>query len=105
MFCDFVEAWAIAGHSCHSELHVFSGALISLPLTAVASMTEDLSSLGDRLSVVFMPMSFSSLIGSPVTGAIVKSLNDTYGDARIRSGTVIIAGAVLMTLTRMLKVH
>jgi len=52
-----------------------------------------------------MPMSFSSFIGSPVTGAIVQLQNGTYDDARIRSGTVIIAGAVLMTLARMLKVH
>ena len=68
-------------------------------------MTEDLSSLGGRLSVVFMPMSFPSLIGSPVTGAIVQSQNGTYDDVKIRSGTVIITGAVLMALARMLNVH
>lgn len=67
-------------------------------------MTEDLSSLGGRLGVIFMAMSFSSLIGSPVTGAIVQSQNGTYNDDRIRYGTVTIAGAVLMTLARM-KAH
>jgi MFS family permease len=81
----------------------FSGALLGLPPAAVASMTPDLSSFGGRLGVVFVAMSISSLIGSPVTGAIVQASNGSYDGARIWGGVTMIVGAIVLLFARMVK--
>jgi MFS family permease len=81
----------------------FSGAVVSLPPTCVASMTEDMTSFGARVGIVFLAMSFSSLIGSPVAGALVQSGVHGYDEARIWSGVVMLVGAAFVTLARMSK--
>jgi hypothetical protein len=81
------------------------GALVSIPPTAVASMTADMTRFGSRLAIIFVAMAFGSLIGTPVTGTLVQSHNGSYDDARIWSGMCLIAGASLMFFSRMIKAH
>jgi MFS family permease len=81
----------------------FSGGLVALPPAAVASMTPDLTTLGGRLGVVFVAMAFASLIGSPVTGAIVQAQNGSYDGARIWAGVTMIVGSFVFFLARMAK--
>jgi MFS family permease len=102
-----VFAW-LAVHSLPSLLILcilygfFSGALISLPPAAVASMTKDMSTFGGRMGIVFLFMSVGSLVGSPVVGAIIQSGSGTegYDGARIWSGVTVVGGAVLMAASR-----
>lgn len=77
----------------------FSGAVVSLPPTCVASMTDDMTLFGARVGVVFLAMSCSSLIGAPLAGALVQSFG--YDVARIWSGVVMMIGAVFVALARM----
>jgi MFS family permease len=81
----------------------FSGALVGLPPATVASMTPDLTTLGGRLGVVFVAMSISSLIGSPVTGAIIQASNGSYDAARIWGGVTMVVGGLVLLLSRMVK--
>lgn len=86
---------------------VFSGALISLPPGAVASMTRDMSTFGARMGLVFAFMSVGSLIGTPVTGAIIqgsKSGSD-YEGAKLWSATTLVLGSILMGASRMFISH
>jgi MFS family permease len=83
----------------------FSGAIASLPPPAVASMTTDLTTLGGRLGVVFCMVSFSSLIGNPVTGAIIQSQNGGYDGARIWSGVALVTGGLIVSTSRLVKTN
>jgi MFS family permease len=78
----------------------FSGVVAALPPVAVASLTEDFSTLGGRLGIVFGGMGISSLIGSPVSGAIVQLWGGNYNGARIYAGIVLLAGCAMLTVGR-----
>jgi MFS family permease len=79
----------------------FSGALISLPPAAVASMTKDMSTFGARMGLTFAFMAVGSLIMSPVVGAIVQSSGGNgYNGARIWSGVTVLGGLALMGAAR-----
>ena len=78
-----------------------SGALIALPPAAVASLTSDMTRFGARMGVVLSFLSLGSLIGGPVTGAIVQSGGgNNYDGARIWAGTTLIVGACLVGASR-----
>ncbi|KAL6806292.1 putative monocarboxylate permease [Trichoderma sp. SZMC 28013] len=79
----------------------FSGSLVSVPPTAIASMTANMNELGGRIGMCFLAMAFGSLIGSPVTGAIVQSVG--YDSARIYAGIMLLAGATTMAIARFVK--
>jgi MFS family permease len=51
----------------------FSGAVIATPPALVASMTQDMTSFGGRMGVMFLSIACSSLVGPPVMGAIIES--------------------------------
>lgn len=101
-----VLAW-IPAHSLGSVLAVsilygfFSGSLVSLPPSSIASMTADMGELGGRIGMAFLAMAFGSLIGAPVAGAIVQ--NSGYDGARVYGGCMILAGAVVMFASRIAK--
>lgn len=78
----------------------FSGASVGLPPAAVASMTTDMQTFGGRIGVIFMAMGLSSLIGSPVTGAIVQSQGGGYDGARIWAGVTMLIGGCSMGAAR-----
>lgn len=78
----------------------FSGASVGLPPAAVASMTTDMQKFGGRIGVVFMTMGLASLIGSPVTGAIVQAQGGSYDGARIWAGVTLLVGGCLMGAAR-----
>lgn len=78
-----------------------SGSLVSLPPSAIASMTANMGELGGRIGVAFLAMAFGSLIGSPVAGAIVQSSG--YDGARIYGGVMLLVGALAMSAARFVK--
>jgi len=102
-------AW-LGAHTLASLLVVailygfFSGALIGLPPIATASMTKDMSTYGARMGLIFAFMGLGSLIGTPVTGAIVEGSRNGngYDGARIWSATTIVVGGAFMAGSRML---
>ncbi|KAI0160623.1 major facilitator superfamily transporter [Xylariaceae sp. FL1272] len=70
----------------------FNGGVTSLPASAIASLTPDLSRLGTRLGMVFVPLGVSVLIGNPIAGAIL-------GDSYVLSswqGVIAFSGATLL---------
>ncbi|KAJ2973946.1 hypothetical protein NQ176_g6313 [Zarea fungicola] len=77
----------------------FSGTLVSILPTAIASMTTNLGELGGRIGIGYLSMAVASLIGSPVAGALVQSVG--YDAARIFAGALILAGSIAMAGSRL----
>ena len=82
----------------------FSGGMLALPPASMSSLTKDMSHFGARMGLCFVGMAVGSLIGTPVTGAIIgpdRNAGDGNWDgARIWSGTTILAGGLLMAASR-----
>ncbi|KAF2668711.1 MFS general substrate transporter [Microthyrium microscopicum] len=82
----------------------FSGALVSLPNTAVAGMTQNIHMFGARIGVVFLAMGSGSLIGAPTTGALLQGIAGqpgSYTNARLWSGLTMLVGSALVFISRM----
>jgi MFS family permease len=77
---------------------ISSGTLIALPPAAVASLTTDMTKFGSRMGLCFVFMSVGSLIGGPVTGAIVQGPG--FNGARIFIGVVLVVGGCFMSCSR-----
>lgn len=83
---------------------VISGGFLALPPAAVASLTPDLSRFGARMGVVLAFMSLGSLVGNPVSGAIIQSQDDGayYAGAKIWAGSMLMGGGALIWTSRMI---
>lgn len=57
-----------------------------MPAPSISGMTTDMTTIGGRIGVVFITVSISSLIGAPVTGAIIQGQNGSFVGAQIFSG-------------------
>jgi hypothetical protein len=66
-------------------------------------MTEDLTSFGGRMGVMFLALACSSLVGPPAMGAIIQLHGGSYDAARVYAGTMMMGGAVLTLLSRLAK--
>ncbi|KAG0651361.1 Aspyridones efflux apdF [Hyphodiscus hymeniophilus] len=77
----------------------FSGGFVSLPGTALASLTPDLARLGTRIGMYSMICSIGSLVGAPISGAILGDTGSFLG-LQLFSGTTMFLTGVLLLVTR-----
>ncbi|KAG9952270.1 MFS monocarboxylate transporter-like protein, partial [Aureobasidium melanogenum] len=75
-----------------------SGAFVSLQPTTVASITEDLSTVGGRMGMNTFCASFGILIGTPIAGLLVGSGN--WVGMQVFSGATLLGAAILVIATR-----
>ncbi|RYP07810.1 hypothetical protein DL765_009009 [Monosporascus sp. GIB2] len=69
----------------------FNGGVTSLPPSAIAVLTPDLSLLGTRMGMTFLFPGTAVLVGTPIAGAILRS----YSEAAW-TGLIAYSGATLM---------
>ena len=79
---------------------VASAATLGLFVAGSASLTHDLSKMGTRFGMLFSILGVSLLIGPPTAGALIQHENGGFAAAQVWSGTVTIAGAVLIGAAR-----
>lgn len=72
--------WAIA-------CGIASGGVQSLFPAALSSLTEDTQKIGVRIGMIFTIVSIPSLIGPPISGALIDALDGRYLGAQIFAGT------------------
>ncbi|MCJ1312421.1 hypothetical protein MMC25_006095 [Agyrium rufum] len=79
---------------------VATGATLGLFIGGLASLTDDISKMGTRFRMIFSILGVSLLIGPPTAGALIQNENGGSAAAQVWSGTVTIAGAVLIGAAR-----
>ncbi|RYP61971.1 hypothetical protein DL769_007484 [Monosporascus sp. CRB-8-3] len=73
----------------------FNGGVTSLPPSAIAVLTPDLSRLGTRMGMTFLFTGSAVLIGTPIAGAILRSYSEAAWNGLIAySGATLMVGAV-----------
>lgn len=79
-----------------------SGGLLSLPLSVLARLTSDQSSLGARMGVFFVSEGIGVLVGTPIAGAVLgKSNGDGDWDGlRGWGAATVFVGGFLVCVSR-----
>lgn len=75
----------------------FSGSIVSLPPTALVTLSPDLSVIGTRMGMCFSFAGLGLLIGNPIAGAILAGRSGFTGLKAFSAATVI-AGFVCMVM-------
>ncbi|KAF8633772.1 hypothetical protein AX15_001278 [Amanita polypyramis BW_CC] len=73
----------------------FSGAFISVINPCVAQIS-DVHEIGARMGMLYTVISFPSLLGGPLAGALLTKNHGSYNTVIIFSGTTLIAGSLLI---------
>jgi MFS family permease len=77
-----------------------SGAYVSLLPAQIAHISK-VEQIGVRVGVTFACVSIAGLVGNPIAGAIVAADNGKFWGLNVFSGVMLMAGALMFTVTRM----
>ncbi|OCT52108.1 monocarboxylate permease like proteinue, mch4 [Cladophialophora carrionii] len=77
----------------------FSGGFVSLPPVAIVTLTSDMSKIGTRMGQCFFLSAFGLLVGTPVSGAILKNTGSWVG-VQLWSGAAIMVTGMLLLWAR-----
>ena len=80
----------------------FSGAILSLPPSVMASLSPSLAVIGTRAGTSFAVASLGLLVGSPVAGALLHGSGSHVG-LQAFAGALLLAAAVGMSLARICR--
>ncbi|TQV94308.1 hypothetical protein V2A60_002657 [Cordyceps javanica] len=90
-----------AGNVAFAVLYgFFSGGVVSLAQVVIAVITPDLGRLGTRLGMVSIIKGVASLIGPPISGAIVKATGGQYLGVQLFAAFGLMITAVLSVAMR-----
>ncbi|KAK2026312.1 major facilitator superfamily transporter [Colletotrichum zoysiae] len=79
------------------------GGVQSLFPSVLSSLTTDPQKQGTRMGMVFTVVSFASLTGSPIAGAIVDAMGGRYVGAQAFAGSCMILGMIFVLSARVCK--
>jgi MFS family permease len=79
------------------------GGVQSLSLAIVPIIISDTSKMGASFGIVFAAIGVGALLGSPVCGAIITSSGGSYTGAQAFSGSVLVAGGLIILAAREAK--
>ena len=82
----------------------FSGTFVSLPPSAIATLSPDLKSVGTRMGMAFCVAGFGLLTGTPIGGALLDLKDMNFLRAQIFCGVTVVVGAVALLSARIAKV-
>ncbi|KAF2829586.1 MFS general substrate transporter [Ophiobolus disseminans] len=79
------------------------GGVQSLSLAIVPVIISDTSKMGASFGIVFAAIGIGALLGSPVCGSIITSSGGSYAGAQAFSGSVLVAGGLIILAAREAK--
>lgn len=104
--CTFIAGlmmyfWILVGNRSQLIVWVvfygfFANAVQALFVGGVGSLTPDKQKMGVRVGMVFTIISFASLTGPPIAGALIDKRGGDFLYAQIFGGTVMVCGAVAL---------
>ena len=74
----------------------FANAVQSMFVGGIGSLTKDKQKMGVRIGMIFSVVSFASLTGPPIGGALIDQRNGSFLGAQIFNGSVMVAGSVAL---------
>lgn len=77
-----------------------AGGIQSLFPAGLSSLTTDLRKAGVRMGMVFTIVSFATLTGPPIDGAIISAGGGSYRGAFVFAGVVLLVGSGFMVAAR-----
>ncbi|RYP13303.1 hypothetical protein DL767_010824 [Monosporascus sp. MG133] len=84
----------------------FNGGVTSLPPSAIAVLTPDLSRLGTRMGMTFIFTGSAVLVGTPIAGAILRSYSEAaWNGLIVYSGVTLMVGGVGFLATQLAHVR
>ncbi|KAK4233605.1 major facilitator superfamily domain-containing protein [Achaetomium macrosporum] len=81
------------------------GGIQSLFPAGLSSLTTDIRKAGVRMGMAFTIVSFATLAGPPIAGAIITASGGSYYGAQAFAGATLMLGTVLMAAARTVKVR
>lgn len=81
-----------------------AGGIQSLFPAGLSALTTDLRKAGVRMGMVFTIVSFATLAGPPIAGAIITASGGSYYGAQAFAGATLMLGMGLMAAARAVKV-
>ncbi|KAH0556791.1 hypothetical protein GP486_005423 [Trichoglossum hirsutum] len=104
LFC-WIPVQDSTGLTVFSVLYgLFAAGVQSLFPATLSALTTDMGKMGVRMGMVFSIISFASLIGPPIAGALIQQRNGGYLYAQIYAGSVVMCGCLMLVATRIAKV-
>jgi predicted MFS family arabinose efflux permease len=82
---------------------VFAGGIQSLFPASVTTLTTDMKKAGVRLGMVFSIVSFATLTGPPLAGALIQQGHGKYLYAEMWAGASMIAGFLTLVAAKIAK--
>ncbi|KAK4149812.1 major facilitator superfamily domain-containing protein [Chaetomidium leptoderma] len=82
-----------------------AGGIQSLFPAGISSLTTDVRKAGVRMGMIFTIVSFATLAGPPIAGAIITASGGSYYGAQAFAGATLLLGMVLMAAARTVKVR
>ncbi|KAK4989963.1 hypothetical protein LTR50_002874 [Elasticomyces elasticus] len=78
----------------------FSSGMLSLFPAALTSLNKDPGKIGVRLGMVMSCLSFATLTGPPIGGAIIQAQQGGYVGAQVFFGSIVVGGAAFLAAVR-----
>lgn len=83
---------------------LFSSGVNGLFPTALSRLTDDLSKMGTRMGMVYSIISFATLTGTPIAGALIKKGPNSYLGMEMFAASIMLGGGIFLVLARIAKV-
>ncbi|KFZ03571.1 hypothetical protein V502_10835 [Pseudogymnoascus sp. VKM F-4520 (FW-2644)] len=84
-------------------LGLINGALQSMFISALSSLTSDMSKIGRRSGMVMAAIAFSTLTGGPIAGSLIEKDGGGFLGVQIFGGTIMLVGCGIMITARAAK--
>jgi len=69
-------------------------------MSAMTSLTKDLSRIGTRAGMVLSIVAFSTLTGAPIAGAIIDADKGSFVGVQVYGGTMMLIGTAILIMAR-----
>lgn len=69
-------------------------------MSALTSLSPDLSKIGTRTGMIFTILAFCTLTGAPIGGALIDAMGGGFLGLQIWGGVCMAAGAVVLVAAR-----